>query len=159
MSQIARKRLMAERKNWRKSRPFGFYARPDKKSDGSQDLFRWKCGIPGKDATDWAGGVYTMTMQFPEDYPNKPPKCVFTPVLFHPNVYPSGTVCLSILNAEKDWRPGITVKQILLGVQDLLDEPNNADPAQEEPFRLFRDDRAAYAARIRSQATKYPPPS
>lgn len=81
-------------------------------------------------------------MAFPEDYPNKPPKCVFNPVLFHPNVYPSGTVggfiwpsisfvpfemcrmsiqvCLSILNEDKDWRAGITVKQILTGIQDLL---------------------------------------
>lgn len=30
--------------------------------------------------------------------PSKPPKCVFDPPLFHPNVYPSGTVCLSIVN-------------------------------------------------------------
>lgn len=28
-----------------------------------------------------------------------------------PNVYPSGKVCLSILNDEKGWRPGITIKQ------------------------------------------------
>ena len=41
----------------------------------------------------------------------------FVPPLFHPNVYPSGTVCLSILDEEKDWRPAITVKQILLGIQ------------------------------------------
>jgi hypothetical protein len=36
----------------------------------------------------------------------------FTPPLFHPNVYPSGTVCLSILNEEKSWKPAITVKQV-----------------------------------------------
>jgi len=159
MTSIARKRLAAERKAWRKSRPFGFYARPEKKVDGSLDLFKWKCGIPGKEATDWAGGVYTLTLNFPEDYPNKPPKCVFAPVLFHPNIYPSGTVCLSILNYEKDWRPGITVKQILLGIQDLLDDPNNLDPAQEEPFKLYRDDRELYRQKIRAQVRLYPPPA
>jgi hypothetical protein len=31
---------------------------------------------------------------------------------FHPNIYPSGTVCLSILDEEKDWKPTITVKQV-----------------------------------------------
>lgn len=36
----------------------------------------------------------------------------FSPPLFHPNVYPSGTVCLSILNEEKAWKPAITVKQV-----------------------------------------------
>lgn len=36
----------------------------------------------------------------------------FTPPLFHPNVYPSGTVCLSILNEDEGWKPAITVKQV-----------------------------------------------
>jgi hypothetical protein len=36
----------------------------------------------------------------------------FTPTLFHPNIFPSGTVCLSILNEEKAWVPTITVKQV-----------------------------------------------
>ena len=75
------------------------------------------------------------------DYPNRPPKCKFvlrkashvygespldradqvisrslpgkfTPPLFHPNVYPSGTICLSILDEEKAWKPTITIKQV-----------------------------------------------
>lgn len=41
----------------------------------------------------------------------------FTPVIFHPNIYPSGTVCLSILNEDEDWKPSITIRQILLGIQ------------------------------------------
>lgn len=36
----------------------------------------------------------------------------FEPPLFHPNVYPSGTVCLSLLDEEKDWRPAVTIKQV-----------------------------------------------
>ena len=59
------------------------------------------------------------------------------PGFFHPNVYPSGTVCLSILNEEEAWKPGITIKQILLGVQDLLDSPNPLSPAQEDAYRIF----------------------
>ncbi len=56
-------------------------------------------------------------MHFKEDFPSTPPKVKFVPPLFHPNVYPSGTVCLSLLDEEKDWRPAITVKQLLLGIQ------------------------------------------
>ena len=36
----------------------------------------------------------------------------FVPPLVHPNVYPSGTVCLSILDEEKSWKPAITIKQV-----------------------------------------------
>ncbi len=113
---------------------------------------KWECGIPGKEGTDWAGGVYKLTMEFSDDYPIKPPKCQFVPVLFHPNVYPSGTVCLSILNEEKDWRAAITIPQILLGIQSLLDEPNDLDPAQSEAFRLYRESRDEYHRRVREQA-------
>ncbi|KAI4316679.1 hypothetical protein L6164_024635 [Bauhinia variegata] len=34
----------------------------------------------------------------------------------------------------KAWKPAITVKQILVGIRDLLDRPN---PAQTEGYRLF----------------------
>lgn len=76
-------------------------------------------------------------MLFKEDYPSSPPKCKFEPPLFHPNVYPSGTVCLSLLDEDKDWRPAITIKQILLGTQELLNEPNIKDPAQAEAYTTF----------------------
>ncbi len=44
----------------------------------------------------------------------------FTPTLFHPNIFPSGTVCLSILNEEKAWVPTITVKQVRVGLAVLV---------------------------------------
>jgi len=97
-------------------------------------------------------------MEFSEDYPAKPPKCQFPANFFHPNVYPSGTVCLSILNEEKDWRPTITIAQLLLGIQDLLDSPNENDPAQAEPYKLYKENREEYNRRVRAQVLKFPPP-
>lgn len=133
-----------------------------KKADGSNDLLKWECGIPGKDGTDWAGGVYNMSMEFSEDYPSKPPKCKFTttPVLFHPNIYPSGTVCLSILNDDdKGWSSSITIKQTLAAIQDLLNEPNPNSPAQAEPYNLFVNNKAEYKRRVLKQAKDNPPPA
>jgi ubiquitin-conjugating enzyme E2 I len=115
----------------------------------------WECCIPGKKGvsqsvvalhascciislqTPWEGGNYKLRMLFKDEYPSIPPKCKFEPPLFHPNVYPSGTVCLSLLDEEKDWRPAITIKQILLGIQDLLNEPNVKDPAQAEAYTIY----------------------
>ena len=54
--------------------------------------------------------MYPLTMEFTEEYPTRPPKCRFPKGFYHPNVYPSGTVCLSILNEEEDWRPAISIK-------------------------------------------------
>jgi len=80
--------------------------------------------------------MYKLTMEFTDEYPSKPPKCKFAPTLFHPNIYPSGTVCLSILNEDKGWKPSITIKQLLIGIQDLLDNPNPDDPAQVLPQQI-----------------------
>jgi len=157
MAGICRVRLSEERKAWRKDHPFGFYARPVKAADGSLNLMEWEVGIPGKAGTLWENGLYKMLMSFPDEYPSKPPKCKFTPPLFHPNVFPSGTVCLSILDEEKAWKPGITIKQILLGIQDLLTDPNVNDPAQSDAYTMFKNDRNAYDRRIRQQAKENVP--
>jgi ubiquitin-conjugating enzyme E2 I len=82
----------------------------------------------------------------------------FVPPLFHPNVYPSGTVCLSILNEEEGWKPAITIKQILLGVQDLLDDPNPDSPAQADAYNLFKKDRAAYENKVKRIVRDNPAP-
>jgi len=121
---------------------------------GGLDLLHWEAGIPGKAGTPWEGGEFRLHLHFTEDYPTKPPKCVFTPVLFHPNVYPSGTVCLSVLNEEKDWRPHITIKQVLLAIQELLNSPNVKDPAQEEPYKLYVKDVAEYEERVRVEVRR-----
>ncbi|KAI8057038.1 SUMO-conjugating enzyme ubc9 [Syncephalis plumigaleata] len=153
MSGICQQRLAEERRQWRKDHPYGFYARPRKLADNSLDMMIWDCGIPGKTDTPWENGVYKLVLTFPEEYPTKPPKCKFTPPLFHPNVYPSGTVCLSIINEDQDWKPAITVKEILLGIQDLLNDPNPMSPAQTDAYTLFGEkDPDEYIRRVRQQA-------
>ena len=65
---------------------------------------------------------------------------------------------MSILNEEDAWKPAITIKQILLGVQDLLDEPNPDSPAQADAYNLFKKDRAAYENKIKWIVKENPAP-
>ncbi|KAK9463921.1 ubiquitin-conjugating enzyme/RWD-like protein [Lipomyces oligophaga] len=155
MTSLCLNRLQQERKQWRRDHPFGFYAKPLKLADGSLDLLTWSVGIPGKKGTNWEGGTYTLTLSFPPEYPTKPPKCRFAAGFWHPNVYPSGTVCLSILNEEESWKPAITIKQILIGIQDLLDDPNPESPAQSDAFNAFRRDKALYDRKVKAQSKEY----
>lgn len=168
---------ITRRKQWRRDHPFGFFAKPVRGANGVVDLKNWEVGIPGKERTIWEGGLFKLTLAFPDEYPTKPPKCEgislhapshertadqglgkFVPPLFHPNVYPSGTVCLSILNEEEGWKPAITIKQILLGIQDLLNDPNPESPAQADAYNLFKKDRAAYERKIRTIVKDNPAP-
>lgn len=79
-----------------------------------------------------------MYMYFADTYPSTPPRCVFHPPIPHPNVFESGTVCLSLLKQEEDWRPSITIKQLLVGIQQLLTEVNPKSPANAEMYMLYR---------------------
>jgi len=150
-------RLIAERKNWRKDHPPGFHAKPTLRSDNSTNIMQWETGIPGREGTDWAGGLYKVMMDFPEEYPSKPPKCKFVPPLYHPNVYPTGTICLSILDEDKGWKPAITIKQLLLGIQDLLTNPNPNSPAQSAAYECFVKFPEEYKKKIREQAKQREP--
>ncbi|XP_055338040.1 SUMO-conjugating enzyme UBC9-like [Paramacrobiotus metropolitanus] len=154
---LALSRLAEERKAWRKDHPFGFVAKPSENADGTMNMWVWDCIIPGPKGTLWEPGQYHLKMMFREDYPGTAPKCRFDPPLFHPNIYPSGTVCLSILDDDKGWRPGITVKEILLGIQDLLVNPNERDPAQADAYNIYIRSREEYDRKVREQARRYAP--
>ena len=154
MSGIAQARLSEERKSWRKDHPFGFTAKARKKEDGTLDLMDWEFAIPGVQGTPWEGGLYKGRIAFKEDFPSSPPNVYFSPPLFHPNVYDSGLVCLSILNQDQGWKPAITVKQILMGVQTLLNDPNPNSPAQGPAYKSYMKNRADYERKVRAQAKK-----
>lgn len=61
----------------------------------------------------WSKQSVNISLGFACNFFFLSPSGKFEPPLFHPNVYPSGTVCLSILEEDKDWRPAITIKQVI----------------------------------------------
>lgn len=65
-------------------------------------------------------------------------------------------MCLSLLDEEKDWRPAITIKQILLGIQELLNEPNPKDPAQAEAYAIYMQDKVEYDKRKQNGCVALP---
>ncbi|CAB4065404.1 UBE2I [Lepeophtheirus salmonis] len=109
-----------------------------------------------KKGTPWENGMYKGQLIFNNNFPYDPPTVKFDPPLFHPNVHYSGFVCLSLLNPTKDWRPNLTIREILLGIQFLLNDPNVNDPAQSEASSCFRQNRSSYDKRIRNQALAMP---
>ena len=69
-------------------------------------------------------------MTFSDQYPNKAPVVKFVTKLFHPNIYADGNICLDIL--MNNWSPVYDVLNILISIQQLLTDPNNKSPANNE---------------------------
>ncbi|KAK5687994.1 Ubiquitin-conjugating enzyme E2 15 [Elasticomyces elasticus] len=99
-------------------------------------------------------------LAFPPTYPHMPPSMTFTTPLFHPNIYPTGSVCISILHPPEDdkygyesaaerWSPVQTPESILLSVISMLGSPNDESPANPEAGRLWREDKKEYRKRVR----------
>ena len=61
----------------------------------------WDALIFGPEDTIWDGSVFRLSLEFPEEYPTKPPVVRFRSPVFHPNVYLDGKICLDIL--DKNW--------------------------------------------------------
>jgi len=65
--------------------------------------------------TPFEDGTFKLTMEFNEEYPNKPPTVKFVSKMFHPNVYADGGICLDIL--QNRWSPTYDVSAILTSIQ------------------------------------------
>jgi ubiquitin-conjugating enzyme E2 G1 len=81
--------------------------------------------------TLYEGGLFKVHLTFPHDYPLQPPKMQFKTEMWHPNVYPSGLVCISILHPPEEdkygyedagerWLPVHTPHTILLSVISMV---------------------------------------
>ena len=90
--------------------------------ENDDDLFLWNIVFEGPEDTIYEGGYFKAQMKFPTDYPNNPPTMTFQSKMWHPNIYPDGKVCISILHppgtdsmnsqekAEERWRPSLGVE-------------------------------------------------
>eukprot|EP01125_Pyxidicula_operculata_P019779 TRINITY_DN719_c0_g1_i4.p1 TRINITY_DN719_c0_g1~~TRINITY_DN719_c0_g1_i4.p1 ORF type:complete len:360 (+),score=101.49 TRINITY_DN719_c0_g1_i4:1498-2577(+) len=104
------------------------------------DILTWKIYVEGPPGTPFEGGIFQMEMKFPPEFPMQPPALKFVHEFWHPNVYPDGRVCISILHPpgedmmsgerpEERWLPVHSVQTIVLSVLSILGDPNYSSPA------------------------------
>ena len=66
----------------------------------------------GPSESPYAGGLFSLHIHIPTDYPFAPPKVQFVTKICHPNVRPDGSICLDILKDQ--WSPALTINKARL---------------------------------------------
>jgi ubiquitin-protein ligase/uncharacterized protein YegL len=109
----------------------------------ANDMNSWKA-ILNDDTmpAPYNDGMWLMTVDFPSDYPFKPPRMKFVTPIYHCNVSCDGNICLDIL--KECWNPALTVSKVLASISMMLLNPNASDPIDAYKGQLYRDDREAY---------------
>lgn len=126
----------------------------------NDDFFLWEAYLLGPEDSPYEGGLFAAELKFPKDYPLSPPKMRFLCPMWHPNIFPDGTVCISILHAPGDdpmryesaverWSPVQSVEKILLSVMSMLAAPNDESPANVDAAKQFRDNMPGFVERVR----------
>ncbi|EAY04523.1 ubiquitin conjugating enzyme, putative [Trichomonas vaginalis G3] len=117
------------------------------------DLFHWTGTIVGPPDTPYESGVFMLDIQFPPDYPFKPPHIIFKTRVYHPNISPRGAICLDILKDK--WAPALTISKVLLSICSLLNDANPDDPLVPDIARQYKADKAAFERDAREWTRKY----
>ncbi|KAI8074291.1 ubiquitin-conjugating enzyme and catalytic subunit of SCF ubiquitin-protein ligase complex [Gilbertella persicaria] len=124
------------------------------------NIFEWDVALIGSPKTMYEGGYFKATMSFPDDYPFNPPTFKFNNEFYHPNVYPDGRLCISILHppgedpisgekAEERWNP--TQASVLVSIISLLADPNCSSPANVDAGVAYRKNREMFESIVKMQ--------
>ncbi|CAJ0552889.1 Ff.00g009670.m01.CDS01 [Fusarium sp. VM40] len=141
-SQSTTKRLQTELMQLMTSPAPGVSAFPS--ADGN--LLSWTATIEGPDDTPYAGLTFKLSFAFPSNYPYAAPTVLFKTPIYHPNVDFSGRICLDILKDK--WTAAYNIQTVLLSLQSLLGEPNNASPLNGEAAELWDKDTEEFQKKV-----------
>ena len=94
------------------------------------------------EGSPYQGGVFKIKMEFPPKFPFKPPKVVFETPVYHPNVGPSGSICLDILKDK--WSPALTITKVLMSISSLLTDANPKDPLAPDVAQVYLHNRPQF---------------
>ena len=129
---------------------------------------RWKVSLMGPKDTSYEGGLFYLSVTFPEDYPKSVPDVFFLTPIYHLNINPNapkfpgspsseslGHVSISILNW---WRPSYTMREVLISIFVFLYLPNPDSPYGLERADEFRNIREVYEEKIKLFTKRYADP-
>ncbi|KZV76080.1 hypothetical protein PENSPDRAFT_646623 [Peniophora sp. CONT] len=121
-------------------------------NDNMQEFF---VRFHGPAETPFAGGVWKIHVELPDQYPFKSPSIGFMNKIFHPNIDElSGSVCLDVIN--QTWSPMFDMMNIFdVFLPQLLRYPNPSDPLNGEAAALLMRHPKDYEAKVKEYVQRW----
>ena len=119
----------------------------------SDDIYKWQATIIGPADSPYSGGIFALNIEFPIDYPFKPPRIMFKTPIYHCNINTNGSICLDILKDK--WSPALTISKALLSICSMMDDPNPNDPLMPEIAELLRKNKKLHDQNAREMTLKH----
>lgn len=133
--------------------------------DAEQDLHVWSAEIEGPADTPYEGGSFSLDIEFPKEYPFRPPKIQFATKIYHCNIHPeTGRIALGIL--KDHWSPALSIRIVLSSICNMIaGEPEPSAYCSKptcilcEISSILKRDRELYDSTAREWTRKYAMPS
>ena len=122
----------------------GSSAGPKKKTD----IYNWNILLKGPNNSCYEDGLFKLSLEFPKNYPEDPPKIKFVTKIFHPNVsFSDGVICISSLSS--DWDPSSNIINVIYSIYDLLKKPNLGHGLNDEALSLYQNDYENFSIKVK----------
>eukprot|EP00400_MALV-I_sp_L67-5_P000186 gene186-345_t len=148
-SQSRKRRIMAEIKKIHESPHPHFDVYPT-----DRDIGFWKVVMAGPDACPYAGGVWLLWINFPEEYPEIPPEVRFQTKIKHVNINAHGKVCHPLLT-NNEWTRDVSMRQIFETIISVLMHPVQETPLDSNLTLEMHNDNGEYEVSIANFVTRY----
>nr|ACO51728.1 Ubiquitin-conjugating enzyme E2 L3 [Aquarana catesbeiana] len=103
------------------------------------NLLTWQ-GLIVPDNPPYDKGAFRIEINFPAEYPFKPPKITFETKIYHPNIDEKGQVCLPVISAE-NWKPATKTDQVIQSLIALVNDPQPEHPLRADLAEEYSKDR------------------
>ena len=129
------------------------------------DITRWKATFLGPKDTVYKGGLFFLSIQFPQNYPESPPEVCFLTPIYNPYVNskipkspedkPLGSVYLPILN---NWKKETKCLDIIVELMNLFHNIKWNNSYEFDIADEMKNNREIYEFKARHFTKKYATP-
>ena len=120
----------------------------------ADNMVNWNVHMSGPKDTPYAGGKFTVNIDFSDNYPFKCPKIQFVTKIYHPNIKTdTGEICAEAI--KNSWVPTLNADFIIKMLIELIANPNAENPQDAEIARQYMMDKSGFNATAAEYTEKY----